>query len=385
MARLGFSGHRSVPERPDGGGVPRWGGAHPAASPPGPQPPRFLAQPAGGAPGLAPEPRPWNRLFFFFFFTSARRQKSVVFRGKAKELRPWLRIRAAAAPHAAPRRSAQPGGLVQGGAAGGPRRGPHQPDLRVRRRRQMRPQVGPRRLSPGGGTPVPASAPSQAPCTSQPRAPAPHPRPTSTSAAVRAPSPRLPRGTGAPHGTSRRGKGALTPGAGRCSWLLSVCLLPWRASAPNAAIFGCAAPSSSPSIQPAGGAPWGREGGSRAQGQGRSAWKRVLEGSSQKGPDSVGGGWAVWHKRLGIWGLSFSVGASPFAQPREEGQPTWLPGGLGVGGGGRPLPVVSQDATCPVHPGDWPRAQARKDETGLCPNPGQGRRSGWVGSPPGKG
>lgn len=34
----------------------------PARFPPGPTPPPFSARPAGGAPGLAPGPRPWNRL-----------------------------------------------------------------------------------------------------------------------------------------------------------------------------------------------------------------------------------------------------------------------------------------------------------------------------------
>ena len=130
----------------------------------------------GAHPAWRPNPDPGTGFFF-----SARREKSVVFRDKAKKLLPGLRIRAAAAPHAVPRRSAQLGGLVQGGAASGARRGPHQPDLRVRRR-PMRPQVGPMRLSPGGGNLVPASAPSQAARTPQPRARgpssprAPHPR-----------------------------------------------------------------------------------------------------------------------------------------------------------------------------------------------------------------
>lgn len=93
----------------------------------------------------------------------------------------------------------------------------------------MRPQVPLTRLSPGGGTPVPACAPSQDPYTRNPphtRPRAPHPRCISRPAPASA-LPRLPgwgdRST--PAGTGH-GKGALTPTTRRCrGWRLCVCAL----------------------------------------------------------------------------------------------------------------------------------------------------------------
>ena len=120
--------------------------AGPHVGPEGPPPPPSRCSWRGWQ-GARPQRRrnlPWTRIFFFPTPTEIRE----VFQGRARgggwrrrsllslPLCPLPPSRSRRQPHAASRRGAQSRGCLQGGA----RRGPHQPDLRVRRR-PVRPQV----------------------------------------------------------------------------------------------------------------------------------------------------------------------------------------------------------------------------------------------------
>lgn len=124
---------------------------------PTPSPAWFPTRPAGAAPAQAPEPTLEQALF-----SHPHRNQRKVFQGKAgEEVANRSRLVCSSAPsrsrrqpNAAPGRGAQPGGCLQWGA----RRGPHQPDLRVRRRPMRRQVYGLQCPPPRGGTPDGARA-----------------------------------------------------------------------------------------------------------------------------------------------------------------------------------------------------------------------------------